>query len=58
MSGRSLTRPHFLPENATLGIFRAETRYTFLEVGFSAKLGEYDYFCAVHPHMTGKVIVK
>ena len=24
---------------------------------FAAK-GEYDYYCAVHPHMTGKVIVK
>jgi plastocyanin len=22
------------------------------------KAGEYEYFCAVHPHMTGKVIVK
>jgi plastocyanin len=23
-----------------------------------AKAGTYDYFCSIHPHMTGKVIVK
>ena len=23
-----------------------------------AKAGTYDYFCSIHPHMTGKVVVK
>ena len=23
-----------------------------------AKAGQFDYFCSIHPHMTGKVIVK
>jgi plastocyanin len=23
-----------------------------------AKAGEYAYFCSLHPHMTGKVVVK
>ncbi len=33
-----------------------DTDQTFSHV-FSAP-GEYEYFCAVHPHMTGRVIVK
>jgi plastocyanin len=40
-------------------LFRSKTldtedRYTFT---FEAP-GEYPYFCSLHPHMTGKVIVK
>ncbi|GJD54871.1 cupredoxin domain-containing protein [Methylobacterium dankookense] len=40
-------------------IFRSKTldtddRYTFT---FDAP-GEYPYFCSLHPHMTGKVVVK
>jgi plastocyanin len=23
-----------------------------------AKAGTYEYFCSIHPHMTGKVVVK
>jgi len=23
-----------------------------------AKAGQFDYFCSIHPHMTGKIIVK
>jgi plastocyanin len=29
-------------------------RFTFT----FAKAGQFDYFCSIHPHMTGKVIVK
>jgi len=33
-----------------------DTDQTFSHV--FAALGEYEYFCAVHPHMTGRVVVK
>ena len=23
-----------------------------------AKAGQFEYFCSIHPHMTGKIIVK
>jgi amicyanin len=41
------------------GSFRSKVldsgdRFTFT----FAKAGEYDYFCSIHPHMTGKIIVK
>jgi plastocyanin len=29
-------------------------RFTFT----FAKAGQFDYFCSIHPHMTGKIIVK
>ena len=33
-----------------------DTDQTYSHVFTTA--GEYEYFCAVHPHMTGKVVVK
>ena len=35
-------------------VLDSEDRFSFT----FAKAGEYAYFCSLHPHMTGKVIVK
>jgi plastocyanin len=51
--------PHTVTSTAKPKVFDSgalddEKPYTFV----FQKPGTYDYFCAVHPHMTGKVIVK
>jgi plastocyanin len=46
----STTRPRALDS----GALDTDDRFTFV---FTTP-GTYEYFCAVHPHMTGKVIVK
>jgi amicyanin len=49
--------PHTVVAKA--GAFKSKVldsgdRFTFT----FAKAGEYDYFCSIHPHMTGKIIVR
>ena len=40
-------------------VFRSKALDTGDQYSFTfTKPGEFDYFCSVHPHMTGKVIVK
>ncbi len=36
------------------GVLDTDAQYSYT---FSER-GEYDYYCSVHPHMTGKVIVQ
>ena len=39
--------------------FRSKVLDTDEKFAFTfAKAGTYDYFCSIHPHMTGKVVVK
>ncbi len=39
--------------------FRSKVLDTGERFSFTfAKAGQFDYFCSIHPHMTGKVIVK
>ncbi|MGZ5948283.1 MAG: cupredoxin domain-containing protein [Caulobacteraceae bacterium] len=39
--------------------FRSKVLDTDEKFSFTfAKAGTYDYFCSIHPHMTGKVVVK
>jgi amicyanin len=39
--------------------FRSKVIDTDQSFSFTfAKPGEYSYFCSIHPHMTGKVVVK
>ena len=49
--------PHtVVPKN---GAFKSKVLDTGDRFTFTfAKAGEYDYFCSIHPHMTGKIIVK
>jgi amicyanin len=42
------------PRTLDSGAMDGDATFAFV---FTAP-GTYDYFCAVHPHMTGKVIVK
>ena len=44
---------------ATKGAFKSKVLDTGDRVTFTfAKAGQFDYFCSLHPHMTGKVVVK
>jgi plastocyanin len=44
---------------ATNGAFRSKVLDTGEHFSFTfAKVGEFHYFCSIHPHMTGIVIVK
>jgi len=44
---------------ATNGAFRSKVLDTGEHFSFTfAKAGEFHYFCSIHPHMTGIVIVK
>ncbi|HEX6072461.1 MAG TPA: cupredoxin family copper-binding protein [Sphingomicrobium sp.] len=44
---------------ATGGAFRSKVLDTGDRFSFTfAKAGQFDYFCSLHPHMTGRVIVK
>lgn len=49
--------PHLLA--ASNGTFRSKALDTDQQYSFTfTAAGAYDYFCAIHPHMQGKVIVK
>jgi plastocyanin len=49
--------PHLVV--ASDGSFRSKALDTGDSYSFTfAKAGEYGYFCALHPHMVGKVVVK
>jgi plastocyanin len=49
--------PHLVA--ASDGSFRSKALDTGDSYSFSfTKVGEYGYFCALHPHMVGKVVVK
>jgi plastocyanin len=49
--------PHLVV--ASDGTFRSKALDTGDSYSFTfAKAGEYGYFCALHPHMVGKVVVK
>ena len=49
--------PHTVTANN--GAFRSKVLDTGDRFTFTfAKAGEYDYFCSIHPRMTGKIIVK
>ena len=49
--------PHLVA--ASDGSFRSKALDTGDSYTFTfAKAGEYGYFCALHPHMVGKVVVK
>jgi plastocyanin len=49
--------PHTV--TATNGGFRSKVLDTGNSYSFTfTKAGEFQYFCSIHPHMTGKVIVK
>ncbi|MFL6830600.1 MAG: cupredoxin family copper-binding protein [Sphingomicrobium sp.] len=44
---------------ATAGAFKSKVLDTGDRFTFTfAKAGQFEYFCSLHPHMTGKVIVK
>jgi plastocyanin len=44
---------------ATGGGFRSKVLDTGNSYSFTfTKAGEFQYFCSIHPHMTGKVVVK
>lgn len=50
-----------IPHNvvAKNGAFRSKVLDTGNSFTFTfAKVGEFEYFCALHPHMTGKIVVK
>src|SRR5437868_1349894 len=49
--------PHTVTANN--GAFRSKVLDTGDRFTFTfAKAGAYDYFCSIHPHMTGKIIVR
>lgn len=49
--------PHLVA--ASEGAFRSKALDTGDDFSFTfATAGEYGYFCALHPHMVGKVVVK
>src|SRR5215469_12911018 len=49
--------PHTVVSND--GVFKSKVRDTDEKFSFTfTKAGTYDYFCSVHPKMTGKVIVQ
>jgi plastocyanin len=51
--------PHTTTSSARPRAFSSGTLDTDATFSFVFTVpGVYDYFCAVHPHMTGKVIVK
>jgi len=44
---------------ATSGAFRSRALDTEDMFSFTfARAGEFDYFCSLHPHMTGRILVK
>jgi amicyanin len=49
--------PHTITSKA--GIFKSKALDTDDKFSFTfATAGKYDYFCALHPHMTGTVVVE
>src|SRR5262249_28240852 len=51
--------PHTAPANAQPRAFASGTLATDDRFSFTfTKPGAFDYFCALHPHMIGQVIVK
>jgi plastocyanin len=51
--------PHTVTSNTKPRALDSKTLDTDDKFSFTfISAGTYDYFCAVHPHMTGKVIVK
>jgi plastocyanin len=51
--------PHTVTSTASPPLFGSKTLGTDDKFSFAFKAaGTYDYFCKVHPHMTGKVVVK
>ena len=51
--------PHTATSSVKPRVFDSKTLDTDATFSFVFKApGTYEYFCAVHPHMTGKVIVK
>ena len=44
---------------STEKVFKSKVLDTDEKFSFTfAKAGTYDYFCSIHPHMTGKVVVR
>jgi amicyanin len=51
--------PHTVTSTAAPPLFDSKTMHTDDKFSFEFKTpGTYDYFCKVHPYMTGKVVVK
>jgi amicyanin len=51
--------PHTATSTAKPRVFDSKTLDSDQEFSLTfATSGTYEYFCAVHPHMTGKIIVK
>ena len=51
--------PHTATSGSTPPLFDSKTLHTDDRFSFEFKTpGTYDYFCTLHPHMTGKVVVK
>jgi amicyanin len=51
--------PHTVTSTASPPLFASRTLRTGDTFSFAFKAaGTYDYFCKVHPYMTGKILVK
>ncbi len=50
--------PHTVADRSNAHLFRSAALDTNGKYSFTfSKAGSYDYFCTLHPHMIGKVIV-